>query len=68
MTDFAAWTRKWEEAIGEVLRRFRQSEIEPLRERVTALEKDLAHERRLAKLEARAGIGSVEPERRFDPA
>jgi hypothetical protein len=52
--------RAWEKLLGEILRRFRQSEIEPLCARVAGIEQRQAIEERVARLEQRAGADGVE--------
>jgi hypothetical protein len=49
-----------ERGLAELIKRFRQAEIEPLRRRVDQIERELQIEKRLAALEARAGLDPVE--------
>jgi hypothetical protein len=49
---------KMEEMLGELLRRFREREIDPIRKRLEVIEQRAAFEARLAAIEQRMGIDS----------
>ena len=57
-----------EKSLGLLLRRFRELEIDPIRRRVEAVEERAAFEARLAAVERRLGVDTVEAKfHRGDP-
>ena len=50
--------REWEKLLGELLRRFRQAEVDPLRARLAIVEQQQAIAERLTRIEARIGVDS----------
>jgi hypothetical protein len=51
-------TRQLEKVLAELVATIRRKELDPLKARISALERDLQIERRLNAVEARAGIDS----------